>query len=522
MVAAFTEISAIGLIARRMKRALALAALLALSACSDSPAEIQAKARAAYAAHDFASARIHLANALTAEPDNRDLLMLQAHTLLGLGDGDGAGTALAKLAGNAPPAGELAELSAEAALLRRAPDVALSLLGDLKTPEAERLRALAAIQRKDLPGAGKHFAGGLAAGGNARLFADYARYNLLTGDTGEARKMIERARKADPDGIDTLLVEGQLALRDGDLARGLDRYARAAELYPASIAALTGKAAALGDLGRVKEMEEALGRASAFAPKDPTIIYLKARAMQSRKDWSGLKGLIQPLETTLPQLHPARMLYGEALFNLGQAELAMAQLRPFTVMRGGNRQALMLLAQAQLAAADTAGAVSTLKPLADSPTATREELALVAKAMEAAGDPAAARFAARSRITTPQSFIRDLAEGDAAVKRMDWAKAIVAYDRILKETDGRNVMVLNNMAYSQLMVGNLGKASDYAARALKEAPANASVLDTAGWVKFRQGKRQEAVSLLRQAAQKAPNNKTIRAHLAEAERAAGA
>jgi Flp pilus assembly protein TadD len=76
------------------------------------------------------------------------------------------------------------------------------------------------------------------------------------------------------------------------------------------------------------------------------------------------------------------------------------------------------------------------------------------------------------------------------------------------------------MAYAQTMLGNHGEALAFARRAIKEAPSNPSVLDTAGWAQFKSGKdRDEALRLLRRAAQLAPRNVTIRAHLAEAERA---
>jgi tetratricopeptide (TPR) repeat protein len=102
----------------------------------------------------------------------------------------------------------------------------------------------------------------------------------------------------------------------------------------------------------------------------------------------------------------------------------------------------------------------------------------------------------------------------------NWGGAAAAYDKVLAVTDGRNVMVLNNMAYAQTMLGNHDAALKFGRRALKEAPNNPSVLDTAGWAQFRSGKDiDEARRLLRRAAQLAPKNVTIRAHLAEAERA---
>lgn len=113
-----------------MKNTILLAGLLALAGCADTPADSLAKAKAEFAAHDYATARIHIAAALETEPRNPEMLLVQAKTLIALGDGDGAGTTLDKLAGGKPLSGEQAELAAEAALLRNVPDQALKLLAE--------------------------------------------------------------------------------------------------------------------------------------------------------------------------------------------------------------------------------------------------------------------------------------------------------------------------------------------------------------------------------------------------------
>ena len=500
-----------------MKRTLILPALLALAACSQSPAENFAKAQAAFARHDYAAARVLVASALAAQPADKAMLLLQARTLIALGDGEGAGTALDQLAGGAAPQGELAELSAEAALLRRSPDTALTLLGQLATPEAERLRALAAIQREKLPEAGEHFASAVKAGGNPRVFADYARFKLLNGDVAGAQELARRAAEAAPDGLDTLLVQGQLAVCAGDLAAALERYQRAVKLFPNSQTALLGAAATLGDLGRIDEAAPLVRALAGFAPRSLDVVFLEARLAASRKDWAGVRQAVQKVEAELPKVHPLRLFYGESLVRLGQSELAIAQLLPVAHAQPGNRQAVLLLAEAQLAAGDAAAAAATLRPIADQPGARPAELALMARAAKASGDPKAGQYEARSKAPTPQVLGSDLAEADAAMRGGNWARAVVAYDRILAATDGKNVLVLNNAAYAHLMLGNADKARGFADRALKLAPNNPSVLDTAGWVRFKSGKDlDEAGRLLRLAAEKAPGNLTIRAHLAEA------
>ena len=107
----------------------------------------------------------------------------------------------------------------------------------------------------------------------------------------------------------------------------------------------------------------------------------------------------------------------------------------------------------------------------------------------------------------------------SGMKARNWGNAIAAYERIMSVTDGRNPLVLNNLAYAQDQVGNKQVALGYALRALKEAPQNPSVMDTAAWLLIQTGgDRARALQLLRAASDKAPQNATIRAHLQAAQR----
>lgn len=502
-------------------RKIILASALLLAACAADPTEQYAEAQQAFAKHDFARARVLIAASLEADPRNAEKLLLQARTLLALGDGDGAGTALNKLAALGDRPG-LQELTAEAAILRNVPDQAEAALTGLTSSEADRLRGVVALMRGDSGKASTLFAQAVAAGDNVRAFADLARLRLIEKDVGGAEGLLGQADALQKDAIDTLLVRGQAALLKGDLKAALDTYTYAVRLYPANLAALIGKAAALGDLGRHKEMLEVADQAASAAPRNQQVAYLQARAALALKDWDGVRRQVQPLEADLAPLDPIRPIYAEALIRLGQSELASAQLVPFVRAEPANRKLAALLAEARLASKDAAGAVAVLRPIADSPQARPEELALMARAAKAAGDPRAADYERRSRMPVPQVLGADLAEADAAIGRGDWAKAAVAYDRIIAATDGRNLLVLNNMAYAQSMLGNHGKAREFADQALKLAPNNPSVLDTAGWVRFRAGQDlDEARRLLRRAAEQAPGNKVIQMHLAEASRTQG-
>jgi len=498
-----------------MNRILPFAAALLLSGCGDSPETRLDRAAKAYAAHDYRGAQVDLGAVLQERPGDARALELAARAHLAQGDGVAAQAALDQL--TRKPA-DFAVLTGEAALLRGKAALALKAIEGVESAEAARIRALAQLMLGDPDAAAKSFADGEQQPGNkARLYADHAMFQLGRGDVAAARTLSERARKADPGALDPLLAAARLAVADGDLASGLGYYDRAARAYPGNLAALTGKAAVLGDLGRTKELATLLATLGEVAGGTPAVAYLQARAAAGRKDWKGVRDILQPIERELVTRDDAMLLYAQAQLRLGQASDARSRLAPLNRRAPGHGLTALLLAEAQLEGGDAKAAVATLQPFATKPEAGRAVLALMARASRVAGDPAATSYADRARYPTPQALASELALGDAALRKADWKGASAAYQRILAETDGRNPLVLNNLAFAESMLGNKVRALGYAERALKLAPANPSVMDTAGWLLVEtKGDRARALDLLNAAAKAAPDNATIRAHLAEA------
>jgi tetratricopeptide (TPR) repeat protein len=178
-----------------------------------------------------------------------------------------------------------------------------------------------------------------------------------------------------------------------------------------------------------------------------------------------------------------------------------------------------MLGEIKLKQGDADGAVETLKPFSQLSDATSEELGLLAQAYKASGNPQAAAIGRQAREAAGTMLLSRIASADSAIRKEDWQTAIREYEAILSQTDGKNVLVLNNLAFAYSQSGNPAKALNYAERALRLAPDNPSVMDTAGWLLHQTGKdRTRALALLREAARKAPGNATIARHLGEVEK----
>ncbi|GEM_PF-846102 len=514
------------MISRDAKALLVL--VTALAGCGTDPRASANRAAKDYAAHDFLAARADLGTALVAFPDDSHLIELSARTSLGLGDGYGADAALRRLPTNRHPS-DFNLLLGEAALLRGDADAVLTSIGEDHSARAARLRALAHMVKNDAAGAATAFATGISTNPrDANLLAVFARFRLMQGDASGARSLVDRALAADSGALDALLSDAQVSTAEGKLDRALTAYDRAAKTYPGNLAAMSGKAAVLGDLGRIDEMVAVL--ATITAPDSQgTVIYLRARAAGARGHWAQTRAILESHEaksvaggglldgSSGEHSADAVILYAQALTALGQPQQASARLLPILRRYPVNLALRRALARAQLAGNDPAGATATLRALAYSPFASADDLRLLAKAARAANDPDLATFEARARYPAPRALGEALTQGDAAMRASNWGNAIRAYETIMAVTDGRNPLVLNNLAWAEGQVRNRDKALDYARRAYAVAPHNPSVLDTLGWLMIQSGKDHDhAIALLREALARAPQSQTIQAHLNDA------
>jgi tetratricopeptide (TPR) repeat protein len=95
----------------------------------------------------------------------------------------------------------------------------------------------------------------------------------------------------------------------------------------------------------------------------------------------------------------------------------------------------------------------------------------------------------------------------------DYNKSRDSYEKLLA-VDPSSVLALNNLAFIYAAeLNDLNRAAELAQKARSIAPNNPSVLDTLGWITYKQGNYQQAVDLLNQSAAKSPDNAEIQFHL---------
>ncbi|TXG98253.1 MAG: tetratricopeptide repeat protein [Rhodocyclaceae bacterium] len=371
---------------------------LALGACNPDPQEQWARAKQAYSVHDYQAARVDLMAALKTRPDDPVFLELLARTQIALDDGDGAETTLQHLQAIGKAPADHVILAADAALLKGQFAHALSLVNTHDSAEAARIRGLALLGQGKVAEAGKILGSGLESSGpRSALMAAYARYLLDEGELAEADRLARQALTDNGEERVALQVLAGVAAAQGRHAAALLANERLLKIYPHDLTGLFGTVSALGELGRIDEIEPVLGKIERLAPQHPSVVFVKARLAAERKDWAKVRAILQPLERDIDTRPELQWLYAQAFLNLGQVEQARAYLSPLLLHEPHNGDVRLALAQVQIAGRDGGAALATLRPFADDHQASVQALDLLARVAGEEGDPQAGIYAARAR-----------------------------------------------------------------------------------------------------------------------------
>jgi tetratricopeptide (TPR) repeat protein len=497
-----------------MKRTLTPLAMLALAACA--PANPQARlaeARAAFAAEDYVRARSVVLAALASAPGNHDMLLLLARADLALGDGEGAGSALARLADGGMHGVDWNALAAEAALLRGQRAEMDRLLGGDQSAAAWRLRGEAAQAAGDSVAELAAFQRGMAAGADFRLAWDYAHLLLDGDDIDGAERALAVMRQTGRDRLDTWLTTGVIAENRGQFAAAQRAYAEASRRFAARPEPLLALADLADQQGDLKQAAAHTAQAQALVPDAPAVVSMVARIADEQGDWAKVRDLLAPHETTLDRHGSDALVYADALHHLGHTEAARAILQQALSASVQNPKVRIMLAQCAIDLHDGAGALQALRPVADSVLAGPAELDLAIRAATLAHDPAGAGYAARRNAPQLAEIGAKVARASAAMDRRDWAAALAAWSAIPGADTDPQTLKLMALATSHIGQGPLAMA--LADRALSLDAANPDMMHMAGLVRLNAGVDLAAArALLKKALERDPTNRLFRADYA--------
>lgn len=394
---------------------LPIALALALAACSASPSPERslADAQAALAAGQPRAARIALLNLLQADPHNGAARLLQAETLLALGDGIGAESEVLRARESGIVRGQSAHLLAHALVLQGRNEEAIAeaaAAAPRHTTYALRMDARARSGAGDGEGAGRAFQTALAFDGeDVALWTDIGHFRRANGDIAGALAAADQAVARAPNYVPALILRGELTRAQYGLAAALPWFDRALEVDSHDVTALLERAATLGDLGRMRAMLADTRAALSLEPGNARAFHLQA-VLAARAGDFALARALQERTGGAFDAQPAGMLLASAIdLQTGNAERAAWRLARLIDAQPANAKARRMLAAAAWRMGDVDATIAALAPLAGRADADAYSLTLMGQALERRGEAeAAAAYLARA--AAPQG-VAALAQG---------------------------------------------------------------------------------------------------------------
>jgi len=330
----------------------------------------------------------------------------------------------------------------------------------------------------------------------------------------DAVRWLDKARLDSKGSVAAATRLAELHLRTGSFDKALSVAKEAMGKAPGNLAALGLVARAQLAKGDSSSARQTLGEMSRYASFDPVAQVDVARLQVAAGNDSGATYSLEKALNTQPGFPPALILRTE--IDIRQREFAKAEQRINQIGKISGGDAISLRLQGDLAMARGQHAMaltaygSALKK-SDSP-----DMALrLYQAHVAAGNLAkGAAFLQKWQSSHSDDAVILRTVGDAELQLGNLAAARAAYEKFLKlqPDDG---LVWNNLAqvaYAQ----NDKAASGFAEKAYALRPNDPVVIDTLGWLLFRQGQVDRGLALLRDARLRNSNDPEIRYHLAAA------
>jgi cellulose synthase operon protein C len=351
--------------------------------------------------------------------------------------------------------------------------------------------------------------------GNVEAVRILAAAETRLGNSAGALEVLKQASKGQPDNLDLLAELAQAQLKQGkagqvvEMTRGLTdaQYRQQPALLE-----LRGKAQLI--TGDQAGAAGSLGKLTQLVPNSAPAHFFYANALSGRGDTARARKELEQAVKLDPRYLPARV--GEIKMHVqfkevDQARKSLAKLRQDF---GDRVEVLGIEGWFALGTGDFATAEQKLaaafKMKPDS-----ELLLLTTRAQWAQKKQEPALKAMRDWLKDhPNDVPVQLQLAGAYLGMGKEAEAAAVYEQVIK-TSPNYVAALNNLAWLNRDKAPK-KAMDYAQQAYQLAPKDPFVLDTLGTLTLKNGDASRAVSLLRDAVARSPNDAQIQVHLATA------
>jgi len=348
---------------------------------------------------------------------------------------------------------------------------------------------------------------------NPRALVALARLELSRGHGTRAAALLERARTAAPRSVTSRALLAAWYLRSRKPDQALELAKEAAAIAPKSLTLkvlLARTYRAKGELAQARALLEQVvaARPRALAPR-----LLLGQVLAGLHDPKA-RSVLEALGREAPQNPLVRLALGALYLRLGDPNAALEEARALAKSHSKSAASHALAGAAYLLKKNLAGALEAYQRAQELQPRSRYVVA-ISRIRDATGDAGAAvRVLEEWLAAHPDSLAVKQYFAARAQSRGQRKPALEAYAAIL-EKQPENVVALNNLAWLYEK-RDTAKALSYAEQAAHHAPENGAVLDTYGWMLLRRGHLEQAVRVLRHAAERIPENPDVQYHLASA------
>jgi putative PEP-CTERM system TPR-repeat lipoprotein len=462
-----------------------------------------------------------LESVITDNPNDTHAYLLLATSQIGKADFKGALATLQRMAASQPSNPLTHVLIGRIHLMQQNPTAARQAFERSLAVDASFLPAAGAladldIQEKKPAQARERFKRILAKSpDNLGALLGQARTAQVLGDQGEYVANLKQAIQSHPDAFEPV---SQLTLYYINQARqpklALEVAQKAAQANNGNPAFLDNLGQALLAAGRKKDAIDTYTNVTNRAPNSALAWYHLAWAQRVTGDMNAALKSLQKSVRLAPDYLDAHIALAGLYVILGLQDQALQETRAIQALNpqsptGYNLEA-ELLARFKKPDASLQALARAYEKVASSDAAATYHLALLRAGKSEQAEQLAQQWLKRH--PGDATFRMYLAGAYLGQHKTDLA--IAQYQQVVKIQPGQ-VMALNNLA-ALLMEKNDPSAFGYAQRAYSLQPANPVVMDTLGWGLLQQGKLQEALPLLKQAAQAMPDSPAVQYHWAAA------
>lgn len=341
-----------------------------------------------------------------------------------------------------------------------------------------------------------------------------ARAYLENNNTNQAKVALERVISTNPNYDDAILLLAQINLRTGHSEMVIEPMTDLLKRNPYLRAAALFLAAAYGSLDRFDDAAVVIGEQVRLAPQDPKAqVELGLTLRQAKRKDEARQAFEKAAELGPDDLEPINELVG---MDLEDKRYAAAMQRVQQELQKRPDSAMVLFMEARIYAAqkDWARAESAAQQAIglDAKFAPAYDL-LISVYREENKLPQAISELEASLVKDPNSQRTLLTMSLVYEQMKDYAKARDTYEKLLA-LNPNSVIGVNNLAilYCERL-NQLDRAYELAQKASNLAPSNGSIADTLGWVLYKRGDYQQALTLLQESASKLPDNPEVQFHI---------